>query len=139
MQTFLPIGPNKVEIKKVDPSDQYIFTNWTVNGTYEVFTVSIEAAGLKKDVYNTTDHQYDFMGLKAGVNYTITIITLSAKPGLTSDPVIISRYTSKEYYLYCFYTTVPSALYCSLDFINKTNSAYTRSTYSSSMGNCHHS
>lgn len=88
-------GPEKVELLNLVPFDQHIFANWTVNGNFKAFLLSIEAANLTSGNYSSPYKNYTFKGLKAGVKYTVTVTTLSEKDGLKSDPVYISDYTSK--------------------------------------------
>ncbi|KAI7813880.1 putative receptor-type tyrosine-protein phosphatase eta-like [Triplophysa rosa] len=86
--------PENVELGNLEPSDQSIFAEWTINGAYKEFRVSIEEEGLENKNYSTTDKNYSFEGLKAGVYYTVTVTTLSEKPGLESESVKKSDYTT---------------------------------------------
>ncbi|KAA0723725.1 Cellular tumor antigen p53 [Triplophysa tibetana] len=84
--------PREVEDLKLSPFDQHIIASWKVNGRFKEFLVSIETAGLIKEIH-THYKNYTFMGLKAGVKYNVTVTTLSEKTDLKSDPVYISDYT----------------------------------------------
>ncbi|XP_042570766.1 receptor-type tyrosine-protein phosphatase eta-like [Cyprinus carpio] len=65
---------------------------WEINGNYEKFEVTITSADAKDiQSYNTTNKDYTFNNLKAGVFYTVSVVTLNGK--LRSVPANKSDYT----------------------------------------------
>lgn len=65
---------------------------WEINGNYEKFEVTIISADAKDiQSYNTTNKDYTFNNLKAGVFYTVSVVTLNGK--LRSVPANKSDYT----------------------------------------------
>lgn len=83
--------PNSVELSLI-PFSQYINAHWTLDGGYKDFNVSIIGGNYNKS-YITKSRNYNFTELRAAVYYTITVVTLSEKPDLRSDPVNQSVYT----------------------------------------------
>ncbi|KTG22888.1 hypothetical protein cypCar_00034748 [Cyprinus carpio] len=76
----------------LNPSSQTIFANWTVEGKYEKFEVSITTdAYIYTDQFTTPNLNYSFKDLKAGVNYNVSVVTLNGK--LRSNPANKSEFT----------------------------------------------
>nr|XP_055068049.1 receptor-type tyrosine-protein phosphatase eta-like [Misgurnus anguillicaudatus] len=83
--------PNSVELSLI-PFSKYINAHWTLDGGYKDFNVSIIGGNYNKS-YITNNTNYNFTELRAAVYYTITVVTLSEKPDLRSDPVNQSVFT----------------------------------------------
>ncbi|XP_073710704.1 uncharacterized protein [Misgurnus anguillicaudatus] len=85
--------PSKVANLSLTSTSQSINAIWELNEGYKGFNVSIKADG-RIQTFNVIDQSsYYFDQLQAAVNYTITVITLSEKPKLESDPVEQSLHT----------------------------------------------
>nr|XP_055034974.1 receptor-type tyrosine-protein phosphatase eta-like isoform X1 [Misgurnus anguillicaudatus] len=85
--------PSKVANLSLTSTSQSINVSWELIEGYKEFNVSIKADG-RIQTFNVTDQSsYFFDKLQAAVNYTITVITLSEKPKLESDPVEQSLHT----------------------------------------------
>ncbi|XP_065122651.2 receptor-type tyrosine-protein phosphatase eta-like [Paramisgurnus dabryanus] len=85
--------PSKVANLSLTSTSQSINASWELNEGYKGFNVRIEADGWVR-MFNVTDQLSHFFDkLQAAVKYTITVITLSEKPKLESDPVFKSLHT----------------------------------------------
>ncbi|XP_065122721.2 receptor-type tyrosine-protein phosphatase eta-like [Paramisgurnus dabryanus] len=85
--------PSKVANLSLTSTFQSINASWELNEGYKEFNVSIKADGWDGTSNVTDQTSYTFNDLQAAVNYTITVITLSEKPKLESDPVVTSMHT----------------------------------------------
>ncbi|XP_059391405.1 receptor-type tyrosine-protein phosphatase eta-like isoform X1 [Carassius carassius] len=83
--------PKSVDLTLI-PSLKDMKATWEIDGNYEKFEVTITSADAK-DIhsYNTTDKFYTFRNLKAGVFYTVSVVTLNGD--LRSAAVNKSDYT----------------------------------------------
>ncbi|XP_042570763.1 receptor-type tyrosine-protein phosphatase eta-like isoform X2 [Cyprinus carpio] len=92
MVTILAYTKPKTVTLFLNPSSQTIFANWTVEGKYEKFEVSITTdAYIYTDQFTTPNLNYSFKDLKAGVNYNVSVVTLNGK--LRSNPANKSEFT----------------------------------------------
>ncbi|XP_067234240.1 receptor-type tyrosine-protein phosphatase eta [Chanodichthys erythropterus] len=84
--------PNTVDLTLVPKSDS-IEASWTlVAGHYEKFIVTIETTSFSyKKTDDTSSLSYPFRDLKAGVEYTVTVVTVNGD--LTSDDAKKTIYT----------------------------------------------
>ncbi|XP_048030526.1 mucin-3A-like [Megalobrama amblycephala] len=73
------------------PDSQYIYTNWSIDGNYEKFNVMIKTANNTLENITLANLTYTFKNLKAGVEYTVTVITLNGD--LRSHDSTKSAYT----------------------------------------------
>ncbi|XP_052451516.1 receptor-type tyrosine-protein phosphatase eta-like isoform X2 [Carassius gibelio] len=77
----------------LNPDSQRMEASWTLEqGKYEIFEVNINTTAYKyTKEYNTTDFHYTFTELKAGVYYTVSVVTRNG--GLTSVAAIMEGHT----------------------------------------------
>nr|XP_055034973.1 uncharacterized protein LOC129422849 [Misgurnus anguillicaudatus] len=85
--------PKAVTELKLTATFQSITANWNLTEGYKIFNVSIKADGWVGTSKVTDKLYHTFEDLQAAVNYTITVITLSEKYKLESDPAEQSVYT----------------------------------------------
>ncbi|XP_073668192.1 fibronectin-like [Paramisgurnus dabryanus] len=85
--------PSKVADLSLSSTIHSITANWLLTEGYKSFNVSIKADGWVGTFIVTDQSSYTFNELQAAVNYTITVITLSEKNKLDSDPAKQSVYT----------------------------------------------
>ncbi len=76
------------------PDYESIDASWTIDGNYEQFEVMIQTAPYTDaTVHLTHERYYKFSTLKAGVSYTISVVTINGN--LRSQPTNKSDFTSE--------------------------------------------
>ncbi|XP_043081877.1 receptor-type tyrosine-protein phosphatase H [Puntigrus tetrazona] len=83
----------KSVILSLDPKSNSMNATWDImNGKFQMFEVTIKTDAYQYSSQNyTTDLYYNFQSLKAGVKYTVTVVTLNGN--LRSKAVELSCYT----------------------------------------------